>query len=270
MSPSQGAVSTGDAAAAPNFRHDGRVAVVTGAGRGIGRAIADALAASGATVAYLDSQSALVEEAATASPGKAMALAADIADEAAVAAAFAAVAERFGPVGILVNNAGISPKSGTDGRRAGAAEIPLEEWRRVLDVNLTGAFLCSRAVLPGMKAMGGGSIVNMASVAGRTYCDIVGLHYAATKAALIGMTKHLAGEVGPDGITVNAVAPGRIDTPMVRGTAPEANEAVRQATPLRRLGAPQDVAATCLFLTSEAGAFVTGQVCDVAGGWLLT
>jgi 3-oxoacyl-[acyl-carrier protein] reductase len=169
-----------------------------------------------------------------------------------------------------INNAGISPKSGADGRRAEAQAIGLDEWRRVLDVNLTGAFLCARAVLPGMHALGRGQIVNMASVAGRTYCDIVALHYAATKAALIGMTKHLAGEQGSYGISVNAVAPGRIDTPLVRGTALEANEAARLATPLRRLGTPEDVATTCLFLTSTAGAFVTGQVCDVSGGWLLS
>ena len=253
--------------------HAGRVAVVTGAGRGIGRAIADALAAAGAATAYLDTDPALAEAAAAAAKERglaAMAQTMDVADEAAVGAAFAAVEAAFGPVDVLVNNAGISPKSGADGRRAEADAVGLDEWRRVLDVNLTGAFLCTRAVLPGMQKLGRGQIVNMASVAGRTYCDIVAVHYAATKAALIGMTKHLAGEQGPYGISVNAIAPGRIDTPLMRGSAPEANEAARMATPLRRLGKPEDVAAACLFLTSTAGAFVTGQVCDVAGGWLLT
>ena len=253
--------------------HAGRVAVVTGAGRGIGRAVADALAAAGASVAYLDTEAELAEAAAAAARERgqaAMAHGVDVGDETAVGAAFAAVAAAFGPVDVLVNNAGISPKSGSDGRRAEADAIGLDEWRRVLDVNLTGAFLCTRAVLPGMHDLGRGQIVNMASVAGRTYCDIVAVHYAATKAALIGMTKHLAGEQGPYGISVNAIAPGRIDTPLMRGSAPAANEAARMATPLRRLGTPEDVAAACLFLTSAAGAFVTGQVCDVAGGWLLT
>jgi 3-oxoacyl-[acyl-carrier protein] reductase len=145
-----------------------------------------------------------------------------------------------------------------------------DEWRRVLDVNLTGAFLVTRAVVPQMREARYGRIVSISSVAGRTYCDIVGVHYAATKAALIGFTKHLAGELGPAGITVNAVAPGRIDTPLMRGTSAETNEAVRQATPLQRLGTPEEVAAVCLFLTSDKAGFVTGQVCDVAGGWLMT
>lgn len=253
--------------------HAGKVVLVTGAGRGIGRAIADAHAEAGAAVAYLDHDAALAEEAAAAAAArgvKSVAVAADVGDEASVNAAVAKAVAALGPIGILVNNAGISPKSGADGKRARLGEMSAAEWRRVLDVNLTGAFLCASAVVPFMRAAGRGAIVSVSSVAGKTYCDIVGVHYAATKAALIGFTKHLAGELGPDGITVNAVAPGRIDTALMRGTAAEANEAVRLATPLRRLGTPEEVAQTCLFLTSDQAAFVTGQVCDVAGGWLLT
>lgn len=253
--------------------HAGSVVLVTGAGRGIGQAIADAHAAAGARVIYLDHDAGLATaaaEAARARGADALAVQADVSDAAAVAAAVEAAAAAFGPVTALVNNAGISPKSGADGRRAPVWQMPPEEWARVLGVNLTGAFNCIRAVTPGMIAAGRGAIVSMASVAGRTYCDIVGVHYAATKAGLIGLTKHLAGELGPHAITVNAIAPGRIDTPLMRGTAPEANEAVRQVTPLRRLGAPEDVAGTCLFLTSPAAAFVTGQVIDVSGGWLMT
>lgn len=253
--------------------HRGKVVLVTGAGRGIGQAIADAHAAAGASVAYLDHDPSLAEAAAEAARvrgAKALAVSADVADEASVKAAVARASDALGPVDVLVNNAGISPKSGADGKRAKLGEMSADEWRRVLDVNLTGAFLCASAVVPAMRAAGRGSIVSVSSVAGKTYCDIVGVHYAATKAALIGFTKHLAGELGPDRITVNAVAPGRIDTPLMRGTAPEANEAARMATPLRRLGSPEDVAKTCLFLTSDDAAFVTGQVCDVAGGWLMT
>lgn len=253
--------------------HAGRVALVTGAGRGIGRAIADAHAAAGAGVIYLDHDGALAEEAAGAAKARgwrAAAVAADVADEASVAAAVRHGAEALGPVTLLVNNAGISPKSGSAGGKAFLWEMQAAEWRRVLDVNLTGAFLVTRSVVPLMREAGYGRIVSISSVAGRTYCDIVGVHYAATKAALIGFTKHLAGELGPSGITVNAVAPGRIDTPLMRGTAAEANEAVRLATPLKRLGTPDEVAGMCLFLTSDKAAFVTGQVCDVAGGWLMT
>jgi 3-oxoacyl-[acyl-carrier protein] reductase len=253
--------------------HRGKIVLVTGAGRGIGQAIADAHAAAGASVAYLDHDPELAAAAAAAAAQRgaaALAVSADVADEASVALAIARIGDAFGPVDVLINNAGISPKSGADGKRARLGDMSADEWRRVLDVNLTGAFLCASAVVPGMRAAGHGAIVSVSSVAGKTYCDIVGVHYAATKAALIGFTKHLAGELGPDGITVNAVAPGRIDTPLMRGSAPEANEAARLATPLRRLGKAEDVAQTCLFLTSDNAAFITGQVCDVAGGWLMT
>jgi len=253
--------------------HSGRVALVTGAGGGIGHAIADAHAAAGARVAYIDHDLTLAEQAASAARRRgheAMALCADVADEVALAAACRTAAETFGTIDILVNNAGISPKSGADGKRANAWEMCPQEWRRVIDVNLTGAFNGMQAVVPGMRKLGRGRIVSMSSVVAKTHNDIVGVHYAASKAALIGFTKHLAGELGPLGITVNAIAPGRIDTPLMHGTAPEVNEAVRLATPLRRLGSPKDVASMCLFLTSDVAAFVTGQVCDVAGGWLMT
>lgn len=254
--------------------HQGKVALVTGAGRGIGRAIADAHAAAGAAVAYLDHDPASADAAARAAAergARTCAVVADVADEPSVRAAFSRAAEMLGPITALVNNAGISPKTGQDGKRgAKLGEMSLEEWRRVVDVNLTGAFICATAAVPFMRAAGRGSIVNVSSVAGKTYFDVVGVHYAATKAALIGFTKHLAGELGPEGITVNAVAPGRIDTPLMRGAAPAANEAARMATPLRRLGQPEDVAKVCLFLTSNEAAFVTAQVCDVAGGWLMT
>ncbi|HEY5125900.1 MAG TPA: SDR family NAD(P)-dependent oxidoreductase [Bradyrhizobium sp.] len=253
--------------------HAGDVVVVTGAGRGIGRAIADAHATAGAKVIYLDQDAALAADAAKAAAAQgasSLALTADITDEAAVRAAIAQGADVFGPITALVNNAGISPKTGADERKAPIWRMDAAEWRRVVEVNLTGAFLCTAAVVPMMRSAGRGSIVSMSSVAGRTYLDLVGVHYAATKAALIGFTKHLAGELGDHNITVNALAPGRIDTPLMRGSAPQANEAARLATPLRRLGQPTDVAATCLFLTSDQARFVTGQVIDVSGGWLMT
>jgi 3-oxoacyl-[acyl-carrier protein] reductase len=254
-------------------RRAGEVVLVTGAGRGIGRAIADAHADAGAATLYLDFDPALAETAAAEARGRgarAMALCADVADDAAVQAAVTQGVAAFGPVAALVNNAGISPKTGSAGGKAPVWEMGAAEWAQVVGVNLSGAFHCIRAVAPGMIKLGRGSIVSISSVAGRTYCDIVGAHYAATKAGVIGLTKHLAGELGPHGITVNAIAPGRIDTPLMRGTASAANDAVKAVTPLRRFGTPEEVAQTALFLTSDQSRFVTGQVIDVAGGWLLT
>ena len=253
--------------------HQGRVALVTGSGRGIGRAIADRLGEAGALIAYLDHDPSLAQTAADEAMKhgrKALGIAADIADADAIAEAVKTIEQTLGPIDILVNNAGISPKSGADGKRALAWEMDVAEWQRVTDVNLTGAFICARSVLPGMIARKRGAIVSTSSVAGKTFCDIVGIHYAATKAGLIGFTKHLAGEAGPYGINVNAVAPGRIDTPLMRGTASAANDAAKAATPMRRFGTPEDVAETVLFLTSDEACFVTGQVVDVAGGWLMT
>lgn len=251
--------------------HTGRVAVVTGGGSGIGRAIAEALAAAGAAVAVLDANGNAAEDAAgsiAAAGHRAMAVACDVARFDAVASAGLEVAANLGPVDILVSNAGISPKH--DGRPASVLEMDPAEWQRVVDVNLTGAFNGTRVFGPDMARRGWGTIVNQSSVAAKTHVDFVGVHYPATKAGLIGLTKHLAGELGPMGINVNALAPGRIDTPLMRGVASAVNDAIVADTPMRRLGTPADVAATVLFLTSEAGHFVTGQVIDVAGGWKLT
>jgi len=249
--------------------HENRVAVVTGAGRGIGQGIARLLAARGAKVGVLDVDAELAR--ATAAEIGGFGAACDVADLAAVEAAFAAVEQALGPIDVLVNNAGISPKH--NGRRADIHEMDPAEWRRVLAVNLDGAFNCVRRVVPGMIARKAGAIVNQSSVAGKTYFNdfpLTGVHYAASKAALIGFTKHLAGELGPHGITVNAIAPGRIDTPLMRGVASEINDSIRRDTPLGRLGTPEDVAAVACFLTSADAGFVTGQVVDVAGGWMIT
>jgi 3-oxoacyl-[acyl-carrier protein] reductase len=240
--------------------HAGRVAVVTGAGRGIGAAIAAELAARGAKVAALEADPGLAEAAG--------AILCDVADRASVDAACARVEAELGAVDILVNNAGISPKH--DGRAAPVQEMDPAEWDRVLAVNLTGAWNLIRRLSPGMVARRRGWIVNQSSIAGKAFTPIVACHYAATKAALIGLTRHLAGELGPHGITVNAIAPGRIATPMVAVAGGATNAAVAAETPLRRLGTPEEVARAVCFLTGPDAAFVTGQTLDVAGGWMMT
>jgi 3-oxoacyl-[acyl-carrier protein] reductase len=251
--------------------HKGKVVLVTGAGRGIGRSIAECFAAQGAAVGVLDFDSANSSETASALLARgflAHGVQADVANIDEVRQACEQVERVLGPIDVLINNAGISPKH--NGIRAEAAEMDIEEWKSVIDVNLTGCFNTVRVLAGGMKSRKSGSIINMSSVAGKAYCPLVGIHYSTTKAALIGFTRHLAGELGPYGITVNAIAPGRIDTPMMRTVSAAANKAVIDQTPLGRLGSPEDVANLALFLTSEKANFITGQVCDVAGGWLMT
>lgn len=253
------------------LEHRGRVVLVTGAAGGIGAAIAERYAADGAAVGLVDFDS---------TAGQALAkrlgaaghhvcfVQADVASFVECDAACSAIEKMLGPVDTLVNNAGISPKHA--GMPAPIWRMEPAEWHRVIDVNLHSVFNFVRRLAPGMVDRRFGRILSMSSVAGKAYLDIVAAHYSTTKAAVIGMTRHLAGELGPHGITVNALAPGRIDTPMVAGAPREANEAVVGFTPLRRLGKPTEVADACLFLSSPRSDFITGQVIDVAGGWLMT
>lgn len=253
------------------MRHRDRVVLVTGAAGGIGAAIAEQYAQDGAAVGLVDfdaiAGTALAARLSAAGHRVHFA-AADVGRYADCEAACRAIETALGPVDTLVNNAGISPKH--DGKPAPIWQMDPAEWQRVIDVNLNSVFNLVRLLSPGMVERRFGRIVSMSSVAGKAYLDIVAAHYGTTKAALIGMTRHLAGELGPHGITVNALAPGRIDTPMVAGAPRAANEAVVDQTPLRRLGRPSEVADACLFLTSSQASFITGQVIDVAGGWLMT
>ena len=253
------------AAEAPRT-HAGRVALVTGGGRGIGAAVAAELAARGARVAVLDTDAGLAAEVARSCGGHAGHC--DVADRGAVDRACDEVEAALGPVDLLVNNAGISPKR--DGKPVPIWEMDGSDWDAVVAVNLTGCFNMARRLTPGMVARKRGSIVNMASVSGRVWTPLVGGHYTATKTALVGLTRHWAGELGPHGVRVNAVAPGRIATPLAKLTAPETNQAIVAATPLGRAGEPEEVARAVCFLSGPDAGFVTGAVLDVSGGWMMS
>ena len=241
---------------------EGRVSLVTGASRGIGRAIAAAFAAEGAHVVLAARDTAKLAEAVAeiqAKGGKAEALALDVSDRASVEAGVAQVVAAHGRIDHLVNNAGVT-------RDNLLLRMKDEEWRQVLDTNLTGAFLCTQAVLKPMLKQKSGRIVTITSVVGLGG-NAGQANYAASKAGVIGFTKSVAREVASRGITANAIAPGFIETDMTAAMSEKAREAVFAAIPLGRVGRPEDVAGAALFLVSDAAAYVTGQVLAVDGGF---
>jgi 3-oxoacyl-[acyl-carrier protein] reductase len=245
----------------------GKVAIISGAAQGIGRAVADTLAANGASVALVDVKIEAIEQAAAGireRGGTAIAAAADVSSADQVEQAVARVATTFGTVDILVNNAGVL-------RNTPIAEMSEAEWDLVVDVCLKGAFLCSRAVLPLMMAKRHGKIVNISSLAARSTSVLGGAAYTAAKAGLLGFSRHLAREAAPYGINVNAVCPGATDTPMTRigARTPEHFEVLGKAVPLGRWGVPDDQANAVLFLVSEAASFITGATLDVNGGLIM-
>lgn len=251
------------------MRLDDQKAFITGAGQGIGEAIALKLAEYGCDVAINDVSQEHAEKARgkiEAMGRRAVVLLGDVADFREAERMVKQAVEELGGLDILVNNAGISPKK--EGRKPKIYEIEVEEWDRVLAVNLKGVFNFSKAALSYMIPEKKGRIVNIASITGKTgNTGPVGVHYVASKAGVIGMTKAMAYDVAEFGITVNAVAPGVIDSPMRRLSKPEVNEALRSAIPLGRFGTPEEVADGVLFLVSDFAKYITGETLDVTGGW---
>ncbi|MFF8293523.1 SDR family NAD(P)-dependent oxidoreductase [Streptomyces sp. NPDC016309] len=247
--------------------HVQRTAVVTGAARGIGAAVARRLAGDGLAVGVIDldeADCADTVEAITSVGGAAPALAADVADEAAVTAAVTRIAAAFGPPAVLVNNAGIGP-------RADLVDMTTQQWDTVSGINLSGPFFAARAVCPHMVTAGWGRIVNMSSIS--AVGDAGRVDYASARAGLIGFTKSLALQLGPHGVTANTIAPGFVVSDMTRAWArrlglsfKEFQRRAEQSIPVGRVGLPDDIAHTASFLVSPGGGFVSGQVIYVAGG----
>jgi 3-oxoacyl-[acyl-carrier protein] reductase len=247
-----------------------RTVLVTGAARGIGLAIAKTMLECGHRVAMTDRDDATLKTAAQALPAKrVLALAADVTDSKAPATLDHAIRDRWEPVSILVNNAGVpSPKR--NGRTAGFLELTDEEWSSVLDINLGAVFRLSRQFLPFMCEQRWGRVVNIASLAGRGRTFIAGASYMASKAGVLALTRAIANEFGRDGITANSIAPGLIDTSMAATRTAEANAAVVNQIPVRRIGRPEEVAAAAAFLAGEDVGFINGAVIDVNGGIWMT
>ena len=241
----------------------GRVVMITGAARGLGRATADRFLARGAQVAVnvrtQDRAEALAQELGRNShpaPG-------NIRESQVVRALVSDIVERFGRLDVLINNAAIASATRFE-------QLTEDEWRATVDTNLTAAFLCIQAVVPAMKSQNYGRIINVSSLAGRSVSTLGGAHYTASKAGMLGLTRAAAKELGVYGITVNAVCPGLFDTELTRANATQERlDAVSQNFPIARLGKPEEVADLIRFLASESAGYITGASFDINGGSLM-
>lgn len=245
----------------------GQVAIVTGGGAGIGRSVSLALAACGASVVAADKRLVGARETVAlleAKGGRGLAVDTDVTDPGAVGAMVAAALDRYGHVDILVNNAGVNVPRPTE-------ELSLADWRAVLDVNLTGVFLCAQAAGRAMIRQGGGAIVNVASVYGEVGNALHGaVAYAASKGGVVTLTRALAVEWAKYGIRVNAIAPGYTWTDLTRSRLedPAFQQKVAEFTPLGRIGMPEDLVGGVVYLASRAASMVTGHILHIDGGWL--
>lgn len=248
-------------------RFTDKVAIVTGAGRGVGRQVALGLAAEGARVMLVDIRAENVEAVAREivdGGGEGFPAGCDISQSEQVSAMVEHTVDRFGTVDLLVNNAGILQM------KQPLETISDSEWHRMMDINLNGAFYCLRAVLPIMKEKNYGRIVNVSSSAGRSTSANGGAHYTVSKAAILGLSRHAARECARYDIRVNAVAPASLNTDMaVEAVGMEHLEGSRSQIPVQRLGTPEDVAPAILFLLSDAVGFLTGATLDINGGLLM-
>jgi len=248
-----------------DYQLKGKTAIVTGGVSGIGLAVAEMLAASGAAISVWDLKQEAVDATAEALRGKgakALGIALDVTDETAVEAAVARTVTELGSVDIAVNNAGIG------GPAAISGDYPVEGWRKVIDVNLTSVFLCQRAQIQAMRKAGrGGSIINMASILGQVgYAGSVA--YAAAKHGVVGLTQTAAWEHAADQIRINAVGPGFISTPLLEQMDPKVRATLEGRHALKRLGTPEEVAALVAWLASDAASFATGTYYAIDGGYL--
>lgn len=245
---------------------DGKVAIVTGGARGMGKAIATRLSEAGAklVIADIDHTGAkATAEGLALATGDSVAVLLDVKDEASVQAMVDMVIEAYGRVDILVNNAGIL-------FRTRFPKITMKEWRATMDVNLDGVFLCTKFVIPIMMKQKHGRIVNISSSAGRSVSTLGGAHYTASKAGVLGLTRAVAKEMAPHGITCNAICPGLIDTKMARDTTtPEEIQGYINSFPIKRLGTPEEVGDLVVFLSSDKAAYITGASIDINGGDLM-